>query len=704
MAGNDISSLIQDIYDRYKENQKDKKPEEQMYMSEEEFKANLKSMVNKSDIEDKFMLYNEIYLHITEDALEIDTTGNITISPKVIVNAEKEVIRRLEEHKNVENSKIGITEVVVGKTILDMTKEEYDNLSNEEKKEIYVNSTEKFWGSRENAVNSHDNLQALKINVNEEKITEASEKIQDGKVLTQEEYVEILPNERYIDDKDYQAAGLQIYNALINIANTEGIDALFKTDDNNMKIIDIDLITILIQLHEDKETTREEIIGLLKDRVEDEAQIKKLTKLMDQPKKYEAVIRLLDILGSMTMDRGGRIADLSKEQLQEYVKRYNALIKDTNILEQIEIFSKELEVDADISDTMYMRVNDIVKTNNIIRGTLKETVDSLRNLVEQDYNYIGWENSDNGNANRRVIGEITVDKTGRKNMFENLTEINLNQSGTIADMRSKYDGTVNVTTYGDFEKLQGLLRDKNRENNGNIYIGGNVVDKTKTEPEPEITEDVVEMEADFEADLAAISDMQPDMFAGMFESMAEEIVVDAEQPGVETEKQEQTVPEIDSTEERGDNPIPQDKGIQITDSTVEDNMVQGIQIEDIAVDENLINTMNNENLPKKITWVDKVRASVDAFGKNVKKAFGSFISAITGKGGENNSGANNSTSSTSSNAGQNKPVQEVNNFVPTVELNLKQAQKATKAAEEAKKNNDARGTDEPTQDDSEIGE
>lgn len=130
----------------------------------------------------------------------------------------------------------------------------------------------------------------------------------------------------------------------------------------------------------------------------------------------------------------------------------------------------------------------------------------------------------------------------------------------------------------------------------------------------------------------------------------------------------------------------------------------GIQVEDIAIDEEPTNTMNNENLPKKITWVDKVRASVDAFGKNVKKAFGSFISAITGKGGENNSGANNSTTSTSSNAGQNKPVQEFSNFVPTAELNLKQAQQATKAAEEAKKNNDARGTDEPTQDDSEIGE
>ena len=702
MAGNDISSLIQDIYDRYKENQKDKKPEEQMYMSEEEFKANLKSMVNKSDIEDKFMLYNEIYLHITEDALEIDTTGNITISPKVIVNAEKEVIRRLEEHKNVENSKIGITEVVVGKTILDMTKEEYDKLSREQKKEVFVNSTEAFWGSKEAAENAYENLDSIRVCADEEKIIEATEKIQNGDVLTQEEYEKMYPNEIYIKDNDYQAIGLQIHKAIVNIASIEGIDALFETDENNMSVVDKDLITILIK-GLDEGTSLSATIECLNGHIKDEKRLKKIEQLMKQPKKYEATIRLLDILGSMTMDRGGRIADLSKEQIQEYAKSYNALYKGTDIFEQIEILSKELETDADISDNMYTRVDNIVKTNNQIRDTLKETVDSLRNLVEQDYNYIGWEHSDNGNANRRVIGEITVDKTGRKNMFENLTGINLNQSGTIADMRSKYFGTVNVTTYGDFEKLQGLLRDKNRENNGNIYIGGNVVDKTKTEPEPEITEDVVEMEGDFEADLAAISDMQPDMFAGMFESMAEEMVVDAEQPVVETEKQEQTVPEIDSTEERSDNPILQNKGVQITDSTVEDNLVQGIQIEDIAIDENVTKTMSNENLPKKITWVDKVRASVDAFGKNVKKVFGNFISAITGKSGENNTGTNNTTTTSSSNAGQNKPVQEFSNFVPTVVLNLKQAQQATKAAEEAKKNNDARGNDEPTQDDSELG-
>ena len=339
-----------------------------------------------------------------------------------------------------------------------------------------------------------------------------------------------------------------------------------------------------------------------------------------------------------------------------------------------------------LSPDVYKGVESLLSSLPYSKFDIKTITEFIRENSEQ----YGLNNDEIGKVLRGIQGVQSVEELGNVEDFRNVGKdytylLGQKQKGNIAkgvlDVIEGYKASKGTTL-----KLEDVLRAK------------------QTVEEPEITEDVVEMESDFEAELAAISDMQPDMFAGMFESMAEEMVFDVEQPVVETEKKEQTVPEIDSTEERSDNPIPQDKGVQITDSTVEDNMVQGIQIEDIAVDENLINTMNNENLPKKITWVDKVRASVDAFGKNVKKAFGSFISAITGKGGENNSGANNSTSSTSSNAGQNKPVQEVNNFVPTVELNLKQAQQATKAAEEAKKNNDARGTDEPTQDDSEIGE
>lgn len=95
MADNDIAHLIQVIYEKYNETQKDKKREERVYMTEDEFKANLAGLVKKSPIEDKYMLYNEIFRKISADALEIDSTGKITISSKVIVAAEKEVTRRI---------------------------------------------------------------------------------------------------------------------------------------------------------------------------------------------------------------------------------------------------------------------------------------------------------------------------------------------------------------------------------------------------------------------------------------------------------------------------------------------------------------------------------------------------------------------------------------------------------------------------------
>ena len=705
MAGNDISSLIQDIYDRYKENQKDKKPEEQMYMSEEEFKANLKSMVNKSDIEDKFMLYNEIYLHITEDALEIDTTGNITISPKVIVNAEKEVIRRLEEHKNVENSKIGITEVVVGKTILDMTKEEYDKLSVEQRKEVFVNSTEGFWGSKEKAEEAFDNLGAISANVDEKKLEDALDNVENGEILSQEKIAEISPNERYIPNIDFQKIGIKLHKSVVRISKIDGIDALF--DEN--KEIDTGVIAYLVSGLNNK-ISKDILLKKLSKVIKDEKKLEQLEKLMDQPKKYEAAIRTLEILGALTNQRGIELQNLTPEQLEMYAKGHVELYGETNIFEEIDNFTEKLEHEGELSEQGVFAYNKFYATYQFIDKKINELLKTVREYVRKDNGidssikendagsivskYIGTFGSNYESTKNETLFGIGNKKKSIVEAFEELKPI-----GTIVDIQEQAEERIKGITgeddskFKDYRALQDSYMKDLKEDK-----------KDKATVQAEVPSNVaLEIEADFESSLASISDMEPDMFADMFSDMAEEIVF--EEPTFETEK---VVQEEETHEVAGDDRTAQgEKETQILEEEAEElteKEVKGIQVEDINVDETLTNTMNNENLPKKITWVDKVRASVDAFGKNVKKAFGSFISAITGKGGENNSGANNSTSSTSSNAGQNKPVQEVNNFVPTVELNLKQAQQATKAAEEAKKNNDARGTDEPTQDDSEIGE
>ena len=813
MAGNDISSLIQDIYDRYKENQKDKKPEEQMYMSEEEFKANLKSMVNKSDIEDKFMLYNEIYLNITEDALEIDTTGNITISPKVIVNAEKEVIRRLEEKKNVEKSKIGITEVVVGKTILDMTKEEYDKLTNEQKRSVFAKSTESLFGSEDLASNAFDLIE--QTGVTTEKIEDLDDiigEIKDNKPLTvqQKERLEAFGIEADVNNSTYLKMQADVQKILSQMINGR-FGKILSSSDGEKKYLKPERIAYLSEFAK-LNMSMEEKINIIRYNEEfidlDETEMALVSELLENPKlleyisktfvmaaqvKYKLTELLKDVPAELREEAVGIIVDDKSKlgQLQDLPSAIAKLAEAAPIIAEGKNIDKKTPQVVDhlyneiCRDTTYWygikdNINDMIagyldmSTNPFQTNSQNQTPLGKQIVYEARHGeYTGKTTEDNIVGNASLIGEekktfearleqtleelkkskyanVLMSKDGRINMDflsrcsemlrsdidreQFLSRLNIEKDAFGLD-----DSMIDVLAKGlrtgelpaelaKFSELYASYRRPENDSIGENEIGSipntvfsgldeyktlkgttlkleDILRAKQTVEEPEITEDVVEMEGDFEAELAAISDMQPDMFAGMFESMAEEMVFDVEQPVVETEKQEQTVPEIDSTEERSDNPISQDKGVQITDSTVADNMVQGIQIEDIAIDEIVTNTMSNENLPKKITWVDKVRASVDAFGKNVKKAFGSFISAITGKGGENNTGTNNTTTTTtSSNAGQNKPVQEVNNFVPTVELNLKQAQQATKAAEEAKKNNDARGTDEPTQDDSEIGE
>lgn len=679
MAGNDISSLIQDIYDRYKENQKDKKPEEQMYMSEEEFKANLKSMVNKSDIEDKFMLYNEIYLHITEDALEIDTTGNITISPKVIVNAEKEVIRRLEEHKNVENSKIGIEEAVAGKIIFDMTKEEYNNLSHEEKKELFSEATEWIFGSKEKAQKEYEEIARSQTTTDRDIVEDAQKKLQNGLTLSVDDLKNIYGTEvKETGTVNTQRNILDRTSLIQQLAESNEFGAFYvKKKDSDSYELNVPMINIIAnEFRDDNERTDEEILDFI-------TKVCEIHEISDNQKVYlERIIR-------------------NRKKFSTLVNGLTALARENNIGKD---YLMGFGIDQDNLDLYYASVDDAYKAFS--KALLQDFYDTnkMDNSMEPILEYATQVEYMNIRLRQEYTHEGLKRPDARTEIKDNNIAINPMRNGVNIDLKTFYtqkskpemdeilNGYIAVNDMIDFKSI------KANKQNGEERITG---DNAKTDVESVVD---TELEADFESSLASISDMEPDMFAGMFESMAEEIVF--EEPTFETEK---VVQEDETHEVAGDDRTAQgEKETQILEEVGTEELtekeVKGIQVENIAIDEEPTNTMNNENLPKKITWGDKVRASVDAFGKNVKKAFGSFISAITGKGGENNSAANNSTSSTSSSAGQNKHVQEVKNFVPTVELNLKQAQQATKAAEESKKNNDARGTDEPIQDDSEIGE
>lgn len=703
MAGNDISSLIQDIYDRYKENQKDKKTENRIYMSEEEFKTNLRTIVNKSKVEDKFMLYNEIYLQISEDALEIDTTGNITISPKVIVNAEKEVAKRLEQQNALKNN------------VIDKEKkfrEKYEKMTEAERTDGAVKGmsalfgwgreeTEKFWKIA-------DKMDFSKLDDS----LEIADKLRENDLMPTPD-IKSAMGEKYGKDNigDAEATFLALTDESLKIFAESPYGKLLLKDVVNPetgekeKKLSKDLWNrIFEQLQEGGEISNTFLIDYLKEtgKLEELDKIPGGFKIEDFTMFVAGLKNFFEIRDQVISTKdNGKKSYLDSEFLRK-MSQQNMLIRD-NGYEDIIKYKKGFEdlfiLCSHARKTVMNQgksqgIENYIQTNDgldeLVYGTISK--EKLQGMVSE----MGEKKQDYLDAARRITNEnITFDVSDIDPLYwEKYMSLGRTE-GIPVDVLSQFARDAVV----DQSKLVNS-RSMDIEGTTKKYEG-----VTIDNPKESVTFENVDLsEADFESSLASISDMEPDMFAGMFESMAEEIVF--EEPTFETEK---VVQEDETHEVAGDDRTAQgEKETQILEEVDTEELtekeVKGIQVEDINVDETLTNTMNNENLPKKITWVDKVRASVDAFGKNVKKAFGSFISAITGKGGENNSAANNSTSSTSSSAGQNKHVQEVKNFVPTVELNLKQAQQATKAAEESKKNNDARGTDEPIQDDSEIGE
>ena len=143
MAGNDIDYVIHVIYEKFTENQKNKKYENRVYIAEEEFKQDLKEFVKKSSIEDKGLLISEIYRNVSEDVLDISSDGKITISPKVLKNVEKQIQYRKDREAELSNQNIAQENFDgnLDKTVIsELTSEQYMRLSKEEKIKVFSES------------------------------------------------------------------------------------------------------------------------------------------------------------------------------------------------------------------------------------------------------------------------------------------------------------------------------------------------------------------------------------------------------------------------------------------------------------------------------------------------------------------------------------------------------------------------------------
>ena len=161
MINNNISNWINDIYEKYQENQDGKKHVERVNIDETSFKSNLLQCIKKSTIEDKSILCMQIYNQLAEDALDIGSDGSISIAPKVVAEAEKIEIVRREEIERINareklKNEIESAGIVVAASILTMTKDEYEQLSNEQKRDLFADATKDWYGTKEDAGHVYD--------------------------------------------------------------------------------------------------------------------------------------------------------------------------------------------------------------------------------------------------------------------------------------------------------------------------------------------------------------------------------------------------------------------------------------------------------------------------------------------------------------------------------------------------------------------
>ena len=218
MAGNDLDHVIHVIYEKFTENQKNKKYENRVYMAEEEFKQELKEFVKKSPIEDKGLLISEIYRSISEDVLEISSDGKITVSPKVLKTVEKKIQDKKEREEQLNAKKVvqenDETKLDIGKTPLSqISHEQYIKLSYEEKVEVIANALDGF--GEEYGVTYGENEARAVLSLADENVSIDPVTIENQK---SEQIKEILGTEN-IEGENFQAANetIRIFHTAYDI-------------------------------------------------------------------------------------------------------------------------------------------------------------------------------------------------------------------------------------------------------------------------------------------------------------------------------------------------------------------------------------------------------------------------------------------------------------------------------------------------------
>lgn len=695
--GNDLDAKIDVIYNEYLNKQNDEKLANRVLTSKESFKEGLEEVIKINNIADKSVFFDAILVEIKNGNFSISNDGKIDLNSesvnKAVIRAKEEEQKDREVRTVVEtelkNDKLSeykdLLEIKEVKSLedakrivsMDVPNEVFDQINPEVKKAAFKTVYEQMMDS-ERAEAMAD------IAVNPPKI---------------DSYIEETECDEIFSDKQHSKAFMGFYNICFDDINLikkyeEACPELKRYDWNDPEQRKIGLAEIFATL-----CIAHEKNGMGESFLEIYSKLSELTE--EQRLTYQKLEPLYTRDGNA---HDARLVTMMCETLKSFTGNWTKE-KLTYILRRNVKYSGNWELTPEVEAA----IQEIVDNPQVFMDLADKTVDKKRqeNIVNERAQSVTPKEflEVHGQYLDRVEKNAVSDRDNTFMGIDNRTRLDemyvqARKEITPTDpKRFIKDGKI------DFSAIMHQAREESYDRNTGydnplLQQEGDEMDEGFEELIPDSFMDFVAQTRSEEIVVGDFKVIGDNGIHQIDNTIKEFTIFNKGSQFVHTEKTFDEDEFSDSNGTNHDNVTLKDKAKVVQ----EEKKNPGIQVEDITIDEEPTNTMNNENLPKKITWVDKVRASVDAFGKNVKKAFGSFISAITGKGGENNSAANNSTSSTSSNSGQNKHVQEVKNFVPTVELNLKQAQQATKAAEESKKNNDARGTDEPTQDDSEIGE
>lgn len=684
--GNDLDAKIDVIYNQYLSKQNDEKLADRVLTSKESFKEGLEEVIKINNIVDKNVFFDAILVEIKNGNFSISNDGKIDLNSesvnKAVIRAKEEEQKdrefravveteskkdNLSEYKDLlEIKEVKSLEEAKRIVSMDVPNEVFDQIDPEVKKAAFKTVYEQMMDS-ERAEAMAD------IAVNPPKTDSLIDEEESDKIFTY---------------KEHSKAFVGFYNTCFDDINlikkyAEGCKGLAGYDWNDpeqKKAGLAEIFTTLCLIHVKEGMGESFLEGYTK-----------LSELTDEQraayKKLEPLyIRNGNIhdarLVTMILSRLENSKD-TKEQLREAF---------CNMVRESE--------DWELTPEMEAAIQEVVDNPQIFMEVADKTVERKKQenkVNEYVYNVQPSEFADM--YNRYIVGFNKTEVLDRDDTLMGVDNgIRLNEMSGEArkvmrpgdiERQVKHNKQALSEIIHTAQQIHGI---STREETPPVQHEGDEMDAGFDQP---ITDNYMSFVVQTQGEEMVVGDAKgiTNNYLHQFENAFKGFTI--QDKGNQGVHDENTFDATRFTEVKGFNYNP----VNVEDKTKvlqEEKKNPSLQVEEVQVDKALVEVKKSrfaefkESLPM---WMQK---AIDNVGK--------FFNRVTGKNGENNTGTNNTTTTTSSNAGQNKPVQEFSNFVPTAELNLKQAQQATKAAEEAKKNNDARGTDEPTQDDSEIGE